>query len=191
MPHIKIANPDYTILEIFKQRWSPRAFTDRIVSEEKLNSMFEAAKWAASSSNEQPWEYYYALKETEGWNKLFKCLDEGNQKWVQNATVLMACIANKKFKRNGKDNPTAEHDLGLANSHLFLQAVAEGFYMHGMAGFFPEKVHEALNLSEDKKVVCMMAGGYLGEPEMLDEKNEKSEKEQRERKPLSEFVHKL
>ncbi len=191
MAHIKIADTDHPVLEIFKQRWSPRAFTEETVSEEKLNQMFEAARWAASSGNEQPWEYYYAIKGTEGWDKLFVCLDDGNQKWVKNATVLMACVTNKRFKRNGKDNPTAEHDLGLANSHLFLQAVAEGFYMHGMAGFYPAKVQEALNLSEDKKVVCMMAGGYLGHPEMLDEKNEKSETTPRQRKPLSEFVTQL
>lgn len=191
MPHIKIAKTDHPVLEIIKQRWSPRAFTEQIVSEEKLNSMFEAARWAASSSNEQPWEYYYAIKGTEGWNKLFVCLTQGNQKWVKNATILMTCVTNKKFKRNGKENPTAEHDLGLANSHIFLQAVAEGFYMHGMAGFFAEKVCEVLNLSGDKKVICMMAGGYPGDPEMLDEKNKRSEKEARERKPIKEFVHEL
>lgn len=191
MTDVKIANTEYPVLDIIAKRWSPRAFTDEIVSDEKLNSMFEAARWAASSNNEQPWEYYYAVKGTAGWDKLFDGLTEGNQKWVKNATILMACIANKKFKRNGKDNPTAEHDLGLANSHIFLQAVAEGFYMHGMAGFEADKVVEALALPEDKKVVCMMAGGYLGNPEMLDEKNEKSETEPRSRKTISEFVTRL
>lgn len=191
MEHIKTAQPDYPVLDIIPKRWSPRAFTSEIVSEEKLNRMFEAARWAASSNNEQPWEYYYAIKDTDGWNKLFDCLTEGNRKWVQHATVLMACVTNKKFKKNDKDNPTAEHDLGLANAHIFLQAVADGFYMHGMAGFDPDKVKGTLQLSADKKVVCMMAGGYLGAPEILDEKNQRSEQEQRNRKPIKEFVTRL
>ena len=191
MPHIKIAQTDHPVLDIITQRWSPRAFTDEIVSEEKINRMFEAARWAASSGNEQPWEYYYALKNTDGWNKLFNCLDDGNKLWVKHATILMACVTTTRFKRNDKENPTADHDLGLANSHIFLQAVAEGFYMHGMAGFYPEKVKDALHLGDDKKVVCMMAGGYLGDPEILEEKHGKSEKAARTRKPVSEFVTRL
>lgn len=191
MPDIKLAATAHPVLDIIRKRWSPRAFTNEIVSDEKLNSMFEAARWAASSNNEQPWEYYYAVKGTAGWHKLFNGLSEGNQKWVQHATILMACVSNKKFKKNGKDNSTAEHDLGLANSHIFLQAVAEGFYMHGMAGFDPVKIKETLALPHDKKVVCMMAGGYLGKPEILDEKNKASETEPRSRKTISEFVTRL
>lgn len=80
MSHIKIAKTDHPVLETIKKRWSPRAFTDEVVREEKLNSAFEAARWAASSSNEQPWEYFYATKGTPGWDKLFDCLVEGNQK---------------------------------------------------------------------------------------------------------------
>ena len=191
MPHIKIAETDHPVLDVIKNRWSPRAFTDEIISEEKINSLFEAARWSASSGNEQPWEYYYALKNTDGWDKLFNCLDDGNRLWVKNATILMAAVTNTKFKRNGKPNGTAEHDLGLANSHLFLQAVELGFYLHGMAGFYPGKAKEVLNLGDDKKVVCMIAGGYLGDPEILNEKNKKSETEPRRRKAITKFVTRL
>lgn len=191
MPHIKIAKTDHPVLDVIKNRWSPRAFTAEIISQEKLNSLFEAARWAASSGNEQPWEYYYAIKNTDGWDKLFDCLDEGNKLWVKNTTLLIAAVTNTKFKRNGKTNGTAEHDLGLANAHLFLQAVELGFYLHGMAGFYPEKVKEVLGLTDDQKVVCMIAGGYLGDPEMLDEKNKNSETTPRQRKPINEFVTKL
>lgn len=191
MTHIKIAQTDHPVLDVITKRWSPRAFTDEIVSEEKINRMFEAARWAASSGNEQPWEYYYAIKGTHGWEQLFNCLDDGNRLWVKHATILVTCVVNTTFKKNAKENATAEHDLGLANSHLFLQAVAEGFFMHGMAGFYPEKVKNTLHLSNTKKAVCMMAGGYLGNPEILEEKHQLSETKARTRKPISEFVNKL
>lgn len=189
--HIKTAQTEFPVLELIQQRWSPRAFADQPVSEADMHTILEAGSWAASSSNEQPWKYVYAMKGTAGFTTLWDCLMEGNQGWTLHAAVLMVAIARKKFIRNGKDNVHAEHDLGMSNASMFLQAVSMNIYPHPMGGFFPDKVREALSLPDDEKPVCMIAWGYLGDPEVLDEKNQKSEVQPRTRKHFSEFAKKI
>lgn len=185
--HIKTAETEFPVLDLIQKRWSPRAFANKPVSETDMHTILEAGSWAASSSNEQPWKYVYAMKGTPGFDTLWSCLMEGNQGWTRHAAVLMVAIARKKFARNGRDNVHAEHDLGMSNANMFLQAVSMNIYPHPMGGFFPDKVRESLSLPDDEKPVCMIAWGYLGDPEMLDEKNKQSETQPRKRKHFSEF----
>jgi len=191
MLHIKTAQTEFPVLDIIKKRWSPRAFSDRPVSEADMRTILEAGSWAASSGNEQPWKYIYAMKGTPGFETLWSCLDKGNQSWNRHAAVLMAAIARKKFTRNGKDNAHAAHDLGMSNAQMFLQGVSMNIYPHPMAGFFPDKVKEVLHLPEEEQPVCMIGWGYLGDPAMLDEKNRQSEIQPRTRKHFSEFSEKI
>ncbi len=191
MSHIKKATTALPVIDLIKSRWSPRAFADQPVSETDMQTILEAGSWAASSGNEQPWQYVYAMKGTPGFEMLWNCLMEGNQGWTQQAAVLMVAIARKKFVRNGRDNVHAEHDLGMSNAGMFLQAVSMDIYPHPMGGFFPDKVQKVLSLPDDEKPVCMIAWGYLGDPERLDEKNHKSEVQPRSRKHVSEFSKKI
>lgn len=191
MSHIKRADTELPVLDLIKARWSPRAFADRPISETAMHTILEAGSWAASSNNEQPWNYVYAMKGTPGFEVLWNCLMDGNQGWAKRAAVLMVAIARKKFVKNGRDNVHAEHDLGMSNASMFLQAVSMDIYPHPMGGFFPDKVREALSLPDDQKPVCMIAWGYLGDPEMLDEKNQQSEVKPRSRKHFSEFSRRL
>src|SRR5438128_8855355 len=125
----KPAQTDYPIEEILKRRWSPRAFSDRMVESEKLRSLFEAARWAPSSFNEQPWSYIVAKRESpEEFRKLLSCLVEANQVWARAAPVLALGIVRLRFMRNDKPNRAAVHDLGLAAGNLLVEATARGLH---------------------------------------------------------------
>ena len=189
--HIKNAETEFPVLDLIQKRWSPRAFASKPVSDMDMHTILEAGSWAASSGNEQPWKYVYAMNGTPGFETLWNCLMEGNQGWTRHAAVLMVAIARKKFARNGRDNVHAEHDLGMSNATMFLQAVSMNIYPHPMGGFFPDKVSEALSLPDDEKPVCMIAWGFLGDPETLDEKNKQSETQPRKRKHFSEFSEQI
>lgn len=186
----KIAQPDYPIHEIIKQRWSPRAFSPREVEREKLLSLLEAARWAPSSYNEQPWRYFVATREhPEHYEKLFGCLGEGNRKWAGNAPVLMLSVAKTFFDKNQRGNRHAWHDVGLATANLIFQATDLGLHVHQMAGFHVEKVRRVLRIPQGFEPAAMIAVGYLGDPESLeDEKLRARETAPRTRKPLKEIV---
>jgi len=127
----KSAQTLYPIEDLLRQRWSPLAFSDRMVEPEKLRSVLEAARWAASSYNEQPWSFIVATKENQAeFERLLGCLAEGNQEWARNAPVLMLSVAQLKFERNGKDNRHAFHDVGAAAAELAIQATANGLFIH-------------------------------------------------------------
>lgn len=184
----KVALTAYPVADIIRERWSPRAFSERVVTETDMNTIFEAASWAASANNEQPWEYVYALQGTKGFEHLWECLMPGNKPWTKNAAVLIAAIARNTFASNGKPNNTAQHDLGMANANLFLQAVSMGIYCHPMAGFVKEKLRETVDLKPDQDPVCMIAMGYLGDPETLEEPFRSREFTPRSRKKTAEFA---
>src|SRR5260370_15292830 len=139
----KPAETQYPIEEILRRRWSPRAFSARPVEPEKLQSLFEAARWAASSFNEQPWNFIVATKQNpEEHEHLLSCLVEGNQRWARAAPVLMVSVATLNFDKTGKPNRHAVHDVGLAVQNLIIEATALGLFVHQMAGFSPQKVRE-------------------------------------------------
>ena len=137
------AETDRPVHELIAARWSPYAFADRPVAKEDLRSLFEAARWAPSSYNEQPWSYLVATKDDpEAFARVLSCLVEGNQVWARAAPVLAVGCTRLTFVRNGKPNAAALHDLGLASANLCLEATARGLAVHQMIGILPERVRE-------------------------------------------------
>lgn len=184
-----LPDTQYTIEESQRQRWSPLAFSDRMVEKEKLLSVLEAARWAASSYNEQPWSLIIATKEnpTE-FERLLSILAEGNLEWARNAPVLMLTIAKLHFERNGKENRHAFHDVGAAAASLAIQAAALNLYIHQMAGFDVPKAKEVYQIAEGYEPVAAIALGYLGEAQTLSESLQQRASNPRTRKPLEKFV---
>jgi nitroreductase len=185
----KLAPTDYPIEEILRRRWSPRAFSDRNVEAEKLLSLFEAARWAPSSFNEQPWSFIFATKEAPAEHaQLLNCLTERNQQWATLAPVLMVSVAKLNFEKTGKPNRHAFHDVGLAVGNLLVEATALGLFVHQMAGFSVDKVREAYHVPEGFEPVAAIAIGYPAEPEILPETFREMETGPRKRKPIRSFV---
>ena len=132
---VKIPSTQYPVIDLIKNRWSARSFSDKPISENDLLTILEAGSWAFSANNAQPWEFIYAHKaDTEAFHKLHDCLMAGNLPWTKNAAVLMAVLAHKKLD-NGHENRAAKHDVGAANTTLMLQATSMGIYGHVMGGF--------------------------------------------------------
>lgn len=185
----KPADTDHAVHELIRRRWSPRAFAARPVEAEKLASLFEAARWAPSSFNGQPWHYVVAtIDDQDGFARLLNCLRPQNIQWAQHAPVLIMAVAQLSLRGDGKPNRHAFHDLGLANENLVLQAVALGLVAHQMAGFFPDKARETFNVPVGYEAVTALALGYPGDPEDLPPETKARELQPRERKPLSAFV---
>lgn len=185
---MKTAATTYPVHELIRQRWSPRSFASQPVAPDALNQMFEAAAWAASAMNEQPWRYIYAHKsDTETFQKLVDCLVPGNQPWAKNAPVLVLSLVKTHYD-NGNANGAALHDLGMANGNLMLEATALGLHGHFMGGFDAAKAREAFQIPESLQPVAMLALGYIGEADQLDEPFLSREKAPRQRKPVSEIA---
>ena len=185
----KKAQTDHPIQNEIASRWSPYSFAGQPVSREELCSLFEAARWAASSYNEQPWSYFVAVREdTEEYEKALSCLSEGNQKWASTAPVLGFGITRLRFSRNGQHNRVALHDLGLASANLCLEAVARRISVHQMAGILPDRVREIYQVPKDHEVVTGLAIGYAAGPQQLSEPYKQRDLTPRSRKLLSQFV---
>ena len=185
----KTASPDYPIHELLAARWSPYAFEDRSVQESDLCSLFEAARWAPSSYNEQPWSYIVARREEpEEFKKLLSCLVEANQEWAKAAPVLVLGVVTLRFTRNNKENRAAVHDLGLAAENLVLEATSRGLAVHQMIGIEPDKAREIYSIPEQSEAWTAMAIGYRGDPAKLPKELEKRDLMPRKRKRLAEFV---
>ncbi len=185
----KPADTDYPIHDLLKRRWSPRAFSDKPVAPETLRSLWEAARWAPSCFNEQPWYFLVATKQDRAdYDRLLACLNEGNAAWAGHAPVLMVSVARTAFQANGEPNRHALHDVGQAVANLTLQATALGLFVHQMAGFFPEKVRRAFAVPEGFEPVAAIALGYPGDPTALPEKLRQRELAPRSRRPLADFV---
>jgi len=183
------ATTDYPIHELIANRWSPYCFDERSVTDEDLRSLFEAARWAPSSFNEQPWSYVVAKKENpEEFTRLLSCLVEGNQVWAKAAAALALGITSLKFARNGNPNRAAIHDLGLSNGNLVLEATARGLAVHQMAGIFPDKVREIYEVPEGYEPMVAIAIGYAGERKDLPEELAQRDIARRPRKPLKELI---
>jgi nitroreductase len=187
---IKQAIPAPGVLPVIHERWSARAFADRDVSREDLKRVFEAARWAPSSFNEQPWRYLVGTRGTETHERIFESLVGFNQGWAGKAPVLILGVARLTFSHNNTPNLHAVYDLGAASAYLVLQAAALGLTTHQMAGFDRDKARKLLRIPEGFDFGSAMALGYQGEPETLGNNDLiQREIEPRERKPLSEFVY--
>lgn len=185
----KIDSTQPQIEDLLKKRWSPLAFSERMVEVDKLQSILEAASWAASSYNEQPWSYIIATKENQTeFERLLSCLAEGNQEWAKQAPILMISVAKLHFERNGKENRHAFHDVGAASANLAIQATALGLYIHQMAGFDVALAREVYAIPDGYEPVAAIALGYLGDSQTLSERLQQRESAPRTRKPLKEFV---
>lgn len=185
----KIAQIKYPIHYLLRRRWSPRAFSHEMIEPEKMQSLFEAARWAPSSFNEQPWYFIMAKREDEeAYKRLLDCLAEGNAGWAQNAPILMISVAKQHFEHNDKQNRHALHDVGMAVENLIIQAISFNIYVHQMAGFDKEKARELCDIPDGYEPVAAMALGYLGDPEALPDKLAEKEKNPRDRKRVRDFV---
>ena len=185
----KTANASHQIESLIAERWSPRAFLEKPVEREKLLSMFEAARWAPSAFNAQPWRFLAAEKsDAADYAKMLSCLVEANQVWAGKAPVLMILLAKKTFDHNGKPNRWAMHDCGLALENLLLETQALGLAAHPMAGFSVDAVREKYSVPEDYEPLVAIAAGYEGDPDQLSGDLKTRELEPRERNPLEKFV---
>jgi len=185
---IKNATTLYPLHPVIKNRWSARAFDGRTLSADALNTLLEAASWAPSAMNEQPWRYVAALKQQEaGFEKLLSTLNPANASWAKNAAALLLSYA-KTQAQPGVPNASALHDTGMANQNLLLQGVSMDIYGHVMGGFDRQKARELFGLGEAYEPICIIALGYLGNPESLEEPFLTRETTPRSRKALADFV---
>jgi nitroreductase len=185
----KTAIADHPIHEYISRRWSPYGYSERPVSQADLQSLFEAARWAPSSRNEQPWSYIVATKDTpEEFERILSCLVEANQVWAKRVPVLALSVASLRFAHNGRENQMAGHDLGLAAGNLLFEAMSRGLAVHQMAGILPEKARETYGIPEGFAAWTGLAIGYVGSPEDLPENLRGRDSTTRQRKKLSEFV---
>lgn len=179
---------EHPVLDVIRNRWSPAIYSPEPVEQEKLLSILEAARWAPSSFNAQPWSFLVARKEdAEEFAKMLSCLVPGNVAWAQGAPVLMISVARLQFEHNGKPNRHAWHDTGIATGFLMLQATGLGILAHGMAGFDADKTRQLYGIPESHAAVAAIALGYpgneTGAPEELRKRNQR-----RPRRDLNQFV---
>jgi nitroreductase len=167
---------------LLQKRFSPKEFAETPVEQDKIELLFEAARLAPSSFNEQPWRFIYAIRENpDVYNRLLNCLTEKNQDWAKTAPVLVLSIAKLTYTRNGNSNRHALHDVGLAMGNMLLQATAMNLYVHQMGGFSIDKAREYFKLPAEFEPVAIIAIGYL-----LEDRTEQHPA--RNRKPLDEII---
>ena len=185
----KPADNTYPLLPLLSERWSPRAFADRPVEKEKLQSLFEAARWSASCYNDQPWTFFVATRqEPDAYAMAMDWMVPFNQSWAKQAPVLIAGIARTHMRHNGDPNAWAEYDLGQSVAALSVEATHLGLHLHQMAGFDAAKITASLQLDDTYKPVVMIALGYIGDPATLPDSLQAREREGRQRLPLTDFV---
>jgi nitroreductase len=185
----KPAPTNVPLHEILRNRWSPRAFSDKPVAPNVLHSLFEAARWAPSSFNWQPWAYLVATKnDPENFAKTLSTLVEFNAGWAKQAPVLVLSVAQNKIPKDGATNRHAMHDVGTASAQLTFEANARGLLVHQMAGFDVDKARQVFHIPPDWEPGAAMAIGYPGDPESLPQQLRERELAPRTRKPLAEFV---
>lgn len=188
-PAAKQASPASPIHELIGNRWSPYGFSARPVEDSDLSSLFEAARWAASSYNEQPWTYFVATRDApEEFARLLSCLVPANQEWAKAAPVLVLSIVSLRFSKNNQDNRAAVHDLGLASANLAMEATARDLCVHQMIGIHPERARELYRIPEHFEAWTAIAIGYQESADKLPEALRRRDLAPRTRKPTSEFV---
>lgn len=185
----KSATQDYPVLDIISARRSKRAYSDAPVSSAIIQSLFEAARWAPSSMNEQPWVYVYATPDQpELRDKILESLNESNKIWARFAPLLVVSLARKTLIRNGAPNGSARYDVGAANALLSLQATHHGLNVHQMGGYNKQTLIENLNIPESHEPLVIMAIGYPGDADALPDQLKAREVAPRERYTQEFFV---
>lgn len=187
---LKSTEIEYSLLPELETRRSKRAFSDKPVAAEIIRSLFEAARWAPSSMNGQPWVYVYATKEQpELYSLILNALNDSNKIWAQHAPLLVASLARKNHISNGAVNGAARYDVGAANALLSVQATHAGLTVHQMGGYSKQVLTENLNIPDSLEPVVIVAIGYPGNPESLSENLKAREITPRERYTQEFFVH--
>ncbi len=183
----KIRKVENDINPLFVNRWSPRAMSGEEISHDDLMGLFEAARWAPSSYNNQPWRFIYAKRNTDHWQRLFSLLVEGNKTWAKNAAVIVVVISRKNFEFNEKPAITHQFDAGAAWENLALEATSRELVTHGMQGFDFNEARKVLGIPDSFDVMAMIAIGKLGQKENLPRDLQEREYPSN-RKPLEEIV---
>ncbi len=183
----KPALTKYEIHPIIKRRWSPRSFEDRMVEKEKLQKLFEAARWAPSSFNMQPWKFILGFKGTTSYDKIMDTLIDFNRSWAKLAPVLVM-VSGKEVNSKGKPNATYQYDTGQSVAYLTFQATHLGLHMHQMSGFSKSKAIDNFSIDEDHKPIAVFALGYISTPDKLPGDLQEMEKKERERNDFDDFV---
>jgi nitroreductase len=183
----KARQPTFPINPLLLNRWSPRSMTGEEIDDDTIMSLFEAARWAPSSYNNQPWRFIYAKRNTPNWNRLFDLVAEPNKVWAKNAAVIVVVVSNKHFDINGKYSITHQYDAGAAWENLALEASTRGLVAHGMQGFDYERARADLGIPDSFDVMAMIAIGKRGPKENLP-KNLQERETPNSRKPLREIV---
>jgi nitroreductase len=185
----KRAPTDFPVHDLITERWSPRAFSDKPVAPDVLASLFEAARWAPSSSNEQPWTYIVSTKDdAENFAKLVSVLVPFNAAWAQHAPVLALAVAELSFAKNGTPNRNAQYDVGAASTWLTVEATSRGLFVHQMAGYDHDKARQVFEIPAGWEPIAAIAIGYPGDPDSLPQPLRDREVAPRTRKPISGFV---
>ena len=184
----KEAQTDFPIHPLLVERWSPRAFQEKEIEQEKLNTLFEAARWSPSGSNQQPWCFIIGLKGDETYKKLFNCLVEFNQIWTKNVPVLVLSCGKKVMNEKERINPSYMYDVGQSVAYLTFQAMHLGLYVHQMGGFDKEMAVRLFDIPAMFKPITVIAIGYIGDYSILPERMQKSELAVRTRFKASDWV---
>lgn len=185
----KPAPVDFPVHPLVQSRWSPRSFSDRAVSNETLDALFEAARWAPSCYNEQPWSFVVAhRKDPQRFSDMLGCLVERNQRWAKHASVLIIAVAKIDFTHNGAPNHHAFYDTGQAVAWLTAEATARGIRVHQMAGFSPDQARKLYAIPQSHKPLTAIALGYPGDGSTLPDDLRQAETAKRSRIPQAEFV---
>jgi nitroreductase len=186
---VKLATPDHEILDVIARRFSPYVFQPRAVERDKLMSCLEAARWAPSSYNEQPWSFLIAERDGQEFQRMLDCLLEGNQAWAKNAGFLLITVAAETFSRNNKPNRVCDHDIGLAAGNLTLQAMSLGLHVHQMEGINLSKTRHVYGIPDSHHPLTAIAIGYAGDPDNADnEQLAQRDKTPRKRKSIDDII---
>ncbi len=183
-----VRKPTYPIRPFFLNRWSPRAMTGEEMHNEELMPLFEAARWAPSSYNEQPWKFLYAKRQTPHWDTFFNLMVPFNQSWTKTAACLVVVLSKKTFAANNKPTKTHSFDTGAAWMSLAIEATSRGYVAHGMQGFDYEKAKKLLNVPDDYQVEAMIAIGKRADKSSLPQELQGKEAPS-SRRPLNEIIH--
>ncbi len=187
---IKKAVTQYPVMDLIKVRWSARSFSEKNIQDDDLNTLIEAASWAPSANNEQPWKFLKAQRGTKEFEQVWNSLMPGNQPWAKNAAAFIVSICRTNFETTSKPNAYAQHDIGLANAFLILQARSQNIFCHPMAGFNKIPLMEAFAIGEGYDAFLVTALGYLEEASKLEEPYRTRETSPRTRKPIEQLLWK-